>query len=104
MSRSRCPRCTGLKLAHPHDPDGCDCAYALEPSLNLGPHGYVYSPSDGQWEKLVSSAERVARRDHQSGQIRKGDRYIETVHRYIDDTTSEQRLTRKAYKVDPDVF
>lgn len=99
---SRCPRCKGIELAHPNNPDGCDCPYPQEPTLDLEPHGYVYSADDGVWEKLVSSAERVARRDHKSGKIRKGDRYYETVYRYIEDATSEQRLTRKVHKADPD--
>lgn len=95
----RCRACKGDTLAiHPNDPDRCGCDPEYEPRLNLEPHGYEFHPSydndGGEWSAVISAKTRVARRDHKSGNIVKGDRYREVVTRYIDDESNRSRLNR----------
>lgn len=96
---SRCRACKGQTYwVHPNDPDNCGCGPTAEPKLDLSPHDYDYDEDDDEWSKCISSVRRVARRDHKSGEVMKGERYTEVVFRFICDKTSKQKVERSVRK------
>tara|TARA_Y100000287_G_C14187611_1_gene338442 strand:- start:93 stop:425 length:333 start_codon:yes stop_codon:yes gene_type:complete len=71
---------------------GCDCnGHTNLPHLESS--GYDYE--DGEWSKVVSRKRHVARRNHvrktAAWRPMKGDKYIVTYVRYIDDDTGCSR-------------
>lgn len=71
---------------------GCDCAGWTNRN-RLSSCGYHYD--DGEWSKVVSRKRHVARRNHvrktEAWRPLKGDEYIVTYMRYIDDDTGCSR-------------
>ena len=52
---------------------------------HLEDSGYSFDPDFRRWEKILSRKTRTCRRDHKNGKIKKGQRYVEVVTRYIED-------------------
>ena len=77
---SRCKLCKGQTYwIHPNDPDNCGCEPEMETRLDLRDLDYEYLEVDQAWRKVISYAQRVARKDHKSGEVMKGERYTEIV-------------------------
>ena len=92
---SRCKLCKGQTYwIHPNDPDNCGCEPEMETRLDLRDLDYEYLEVDQAWRKVISYAQRVARKDHKSGEVMKGERYTEIVERLICDLTSNQHVER----------
>jgi len=70
----------------------CSKCYS-DPRWSKMPHlaesGYTFDRYDGEWHKLVSRSEHVARRDHADGSVLCGQRYFKVTIRYIDDNTGK---------------
>jgi hypothetical protein len=68
----------------------CECGGPVECQRErLRLHGYELDLDTMQWEQTISRKTRVCRKDHTSGRIKRGDTYVETVLRSIDDETGE---------------
>jgi len=69
-----------------------------EPTLDyLEDSGYEFDHDTGEWCKPVSLVQRTCKRDHKSGRVKAGQRYIEQVYRYIIDNpdSADHRKSRR---------
>lgn len=69
---------------------GCGAEQTTNRDLS---HGYDFDPDTGKWVTVVCRLRHTARRDHKDGRIKKGQTYIKTTRRYIDDETGESHHT-----------
>ena len=58
----------------------------------------------GLWEKVISKKIRTARRDHRDGKVKRGQRYLETKTRSIEDETGESYLSVTKRVIRPMTF
>jgi hypothetical protein len=79
---------------------GCDCNED-EPDNSKRPwlanSDFEFNYQDEEWNKIITVGTHTCRRDHKDGYIKKGQRYMKTVIRYIDDNTGESRLVTRKY-------
>ena len=66
-----------------------------QPALKLDRVGYDFDPLNGTWDKLLSTHERVAGRDHKDGRVLRGQRYTEVVVCVVDDDTRKSWIERR---------
>ena len=92
--------CTFCKKRYHQSEGGCDC-HENNPNhpLNIQESKRNHLVSKGYrlvciglWEKEIFKKVRTARRDHKDGNIKKGQRYLETKVRSIEDETGESYL------------
>ena len=86
-------RCGGAYSYHgscgAYDCDSCypGCNAERETKRDLSNTGYDFNPDDATWSKQVSIRKHTARRDHKDGRVKKGQVYLRSTTRYVDDET-----------------
>ena len=82
-----------MNAATAYCPHTGDCGHGIaraplsDLSRRMVAAGYEWEADCEAWRKCVSRRIRTARKDHKSGRIKAGQRYVETTYRDVDGDT-----------------